>query len=69
MAIANLAVKSLAEALGGDLDRDLAVEPRIKSLVDLAHAASAQQAENLVRPQLRASGQPDDVWRGRRLGP
>src|SRR5438034_2842005 len=59
----NLAVESLAEALPGDLDRDLAVESRIKGLVDLAHAASSQEAENLIWPQLRARDQLSDVER------
>jgi hypothetical protein len=49
---AHLAVESLTELFVGHLDRDLTVQPGIERLIDLTHAASAQEAENLVRTQL-----------------
>ena len=37
-----------------DLDRDGAIEPGIEGFVDLAHAAGADQREDLVRTELVA---------------
>src|SRR6185436_11304683 len=49
------------EAIGGgvglrgkDLDRDLAPEPRVVGAIDLAHAAPADRAEDLVRAEAGA---------------
>ncbi len=49
---AHFAVKSLAEALPGYFDRDAATQPGIERPVDLAHPARAQEALNLIRPEL-----------------
>ena len=37
-----------------DLDRDIAIEPRVAGAVHLAHAAGAEQRHNLVYADLRA---------------
>jgi hypothetical protein len=34
-----------------DLDGDVAIEPRIAGAVDLAHAAGADEPDDLVRPE------------------
>ena len=46
---ARLALETVAETLRGDLDRDLALQPRIASLVHVAHPPRADGCENLVR--------------------
>ena len=43
------AFEPLAESLGGDLDRDDAVQARIARFVNVAHAAGSQMGEDLVR--------------------
>ena len=45
------AFEPLAESLGGDLDRDDAVQARITSFVNVAHAAGSQVREDLVRSE------------------
>src|SRR5262245_1972823 len=40
-----------------DLQRDVAIQFGIAGAIDLAHAAGAEGGLNLVRPELRASGQ------------
>ena len=42
------------ERLGQDLDRDVAVEPRVARAIHLAHAAGAEGGEDLVRTQAGA---------------
>ena len=39
------------QLLGQDLDRDLAVQPRVPRAVDLAHAAGAERGDDLVRAE------------------
>ena len=51
------AIGVLRERRGQDLDRDLAPEPRILRAVDLAHAAGADLAEDLVGAELRTGRQ------------
>ncbi len=57
---ARLALEPLAELRsGGDLrgqrlDGDAAIEPRVAGLVDLAHAAGAQRADDFIRTETRA---------------
>ena len=41
-----------------DLDRDVAVQPRIARLVDLAHAAGAQQRQDFVGAQAGTGADP-----------
>ena len=41
------------ERFGDQLDRDVAPEPRIARAVDLAHAAGANPADDLVRTDAR----------------
>ncbi len=41
---------------GQHLDRDVASEPRVAGLIDLAHAADAQRAEHLERTETCAGG-------------
>jgi hypothetical protein len=48
----NLAVEALAEALGGNLNRDVAARAGIMRAENLAHAAFANRRKNLVRPKL-----------------
>jgi hypothetical protein len=40
---------------GKDLDRDRAIEARVAGLVDFAHAAGTDQANDFVRTETRAS--------------
>jgi len=40
-----------------DLDRDVALEPRVAGPIDLAHAASADGSENFVRAETSADAQ------------
>ena len=42
------AVGVVGEAVGEDLDRDVAVEPRVARPVDLAHSAGAERRQDLV---------------------
>ncbi len=49
---AHFAVESFAEALRGHFDRDVTTQPGIERLVDLTHTARAQEAMDLVRPEL-----------------
>src|SRR5665213_3872808 len=51
---AHFAVEAFVELYGGNLDRDIATHTRIAGAIDLAHAACAEQAENLVRSQIRS---------------
>jgi hypothetical protein len=50
-------VRIAGEELGQDLDRDVAIEPRIAGRVDLAHAARAKRTANLVRTETRTGGE------------
>ena len=54
------------EDVGQDLDRDVAIELRIASAIDLAHSAGPKRAEDLVRTEARAGGQrhaiPSSPW-------
>jgi hypothetical protein len=43
--------EALAEPLGADLDRHLAVETRIRGAVDFAHTAGGHERFNPVRAQ------------------
>ena len=54
---ASAQVVALGDAIGQDLHRDLAVQPRVASAIYLAHAAGAQLRFNLVRAKSRASAQ------------
>ena len=53
------------EALGQDLDRDLAVEARVLGSVDLTHAARPNGGKNLVRPEASAGRQQHGLQVGR----
>ena len=60
---ARFALEALAElgiggeCVGQDLDRDDAIEPRVARLVDLAHAAGADEREDFVGAEAGAGGQ------------
>ena len=45
-----------ANAVGQDLDRDVAVEARVARAVDLAHAAGAEGGEDLVGAEAGSGG-------------
>ena len=45
------AVRVLRVRGGQDLDRDVALQPRVAGAIDLAHPARADRAEDLVRPE------------------
>jgi hypothetical protein len=45
---ARFAFEALRESFGCDFDRDRAVEPRVESLLDLAHAACANACDDFV---------------------
>ncbi len=49
------------EGLGQDLNRDVTAEPRIASLVHVAHAAGAQRHEDLIRSKQCARRKRHDV--------
>ncbi len=51
------AVRVGRERLGQDLDRDIAVEPRVSRPVDLPHPAGAEGREDFIRTQACASGE------------
>src|SRR5262249_475784 len=57
------ALEPLADLLAGtelggeDLDRDVAVEPGVASLVDLAHAAGGERGNDLVGPEPGSGGE------------
>jgi len=63
-----LALESLPEVgvardvLGEDLDRDGAFESCVASPIDLAHAACADQGEDLVRPEAFPGGERHEGW-------
>src|SRR5688500_18576071 len=46
--------------LGQDLDRDLAVQPRVAGAEHFAHAAGAESAHDLIRTEPRAGCQRSD---------
>jgi hypothetical protein len=46
-----------AEGSRQHFDRHIAPEPRVASPIDLAHAAGANQRDDLVRPQARSVGE------------
>jgi hypothetical protein len=52
------------QRFGQDLDRDDAIEPRIASLIDLAHAARSDGGENLVRAEAGTGGKGQTACRG-----
>ena len=43
-----------SERLRQDLDRDVAIEPRVARAIDLAHAAGAEQRDDFVDVETRA---------------
>jgi hypothetical protein len=45
------------ERLRQDLERDIAPEPGVAGAIDLAHAAGANDGDDLVRPDARARGE------------
>ena len=47
---------SAANGWRQDLDRDVAVEPGVAGAIDLAHAARAERAEDLVRAEASRPG-------------
>jgi hypothetical protein len=51
----HLTLEPIAEALRGDLDGHFAPHARIEGAVHLTHAARADERENLVGPEPRAS--------------
>src|SRR6185369_11098601 len=50
-------IRVLHDVGGQDLDRYIAPKPRVFGAIDLAHASSAEGAENLVRSKTSAGGQ------------
>jgi hypothetical protein len=50
-----------SERLRQDLQRDLAVEPRIPRAIDLPHPACPERAEDLIRAEPSTSGEAHDV--------
>ena len=50
------------DRIGKDLDRDLALEARITGAIDLAHATSAEHADDFIRTEARTGGE----WHGSR---
>src|SRR5262245_37288076 len=54
---ADLALEAVAEALGGNLDRDIAPHTRITRAVHLPHAACAYRRENLVGAEAGSGGE------------
>ena len=52
-----LAVESRGELIVYDLDRYGAIEATVSRLVDVAHPAGTEQANNLIPAQLRAAWQ------------
>jgi hypothetical protein len=56
-ATAGLAFESFGKLLVGNFNGNSAIEPCIASFVDLAHAARANQRDDLVRPESSSSGQ------------
>ena len=53
----------LDDAIGQHLDGDIALEPGVLGAVDLAHAARADRAEDLVGAELRSGSQRHDRQR------
>jgi hypothetical protein len=51
-----LALEPFGESLGGDFDRNIAIESRIPRTVDLTHSAKADRRENLIRAKKCAWG-------------
>ena len=45
------------EHVGQDLDGDVAIEPRVPRLIDLAHAAGAEGGDDLVRAEASAGNE------------
>src|SRR6266851_5135416 len=52
----SFAFEPLAESLGGDLDRNNAVQARVAGLVHLAHTTSSQRREDLVGSETGSRG-------------
>ena len=48
---ARAAIRIAGNAGRQDLDRDVAIEPRVARAVDLAHAAGADRGDHLIRPE------------------
>ena len=44
------------EAVGQDLERDVALERRVARAIHLAHAARTERGQDLVRPELIPGG-------------
>ena len=57
------------EALGKDLDRDVAVEFRVARAVDLSHPARAERPEDFVRAEARTGQEGHDVSPSRKKRP
>ena len=49
-----LALKTIGELLRGNLDRDVAIQPRIARLPHFAHAAFADGRDDLIRAEFVA---------------
>src|SRR5919201_1463403 len=54
---AGQAVRIVRECFRQDLDRDLALQPRIARAIHLTHAAGAEGRKDLVRAEARPDGQ------------
>ena len=48
---------SAENAIGQDLDRDVATQPRVARAVDVAHAARANQRDDFIGAEPRAGGE------------
>jgi hypothetical protein len=46
----------VGERFGKDLDRDVAIKPRIARALHLTHAARAERGKDFVRPESSADG-------------
>ncbi len=54
-------VRIHGEQFGQDLQRDVPIELGVPCAIDLAHAASAERTDDLIRPKLRSNRQ-GHVW-------
>ena len=51
-------LRVVGETLGKNLDRDVALQPRVPGAIHLAHSAGAERREHLIGSEPRA----DSVW-------
>ena len=58
------AVRVLSKRLGQDFQRDVAIQLRVAGAVDLAHAAAAEERQDLIRAEPRARGKGQMQSRG-----